>query len=285
MKCTPSIIFRFDKINSMKSISVHQISDAQNIPFSRRKYSRLKCGAEYVAREYAKGIFEKFIAEVRLDADAPVIVFSSAYQHIPNAASIITKWFFYYLNNHLATEGLRPATLSKIIRNPTYFTDYGSLSKEERELKISKDRFYIDREFCAGKTLIFIDDIKVTGTHERKIQKALLDAQVEARDVYYLYWAEVINEDIDAAIEAALNYAEISDLKGLLQLYENHQVEFIVRTIRYILQAPKEEFLEFINNRTRQDKEKIYFLGLSENYHNVPKFRRNLQRLKKIIHL
>ena len=264
-----------------KVISVHSITDPENIPFSRKKYSRLKCGSVSIAKIYAKGIFEKFIENFKTSPEDSIIVYSSAYQHIPNAASIITKYFFYYLNDHLTENGMKPATLTKIIRNPTYFTDYGTLSKAEREKKIGKDQFYIDKNFVDGKVLIFIDDIRITGTHENKIQKSLVD--LSPKDVYYLYWSIVDSDEINPDIEASLNYAEISDLKGLLNLYESDSVEFIVRTIRYILQAPKDEFLAFIYNRTRQDKETIYHLGVSEGYKTVPQFKRNLERLKKLI--
>jgi hypothetical protein len=62
----------------------------------------------------------------------------------------------------------------RCIRTITYKEDYGELDAEQRLLKlIGNDSFHIDKMFLKGKTLVFLDDIRITGGHERMIMKMI----------------------------------------------------------------------------------------------------------------
>ena len=63
--------------------------------------------------------------------------------------------------------------LRKINRTTTYSVDYGELSAKERLKLISNDIFKINENFNGDEILIFIDDIKITGSHEFVIKRML----------------------------------------------------------------------------------------------------------------
>lgn len=64
-------------------------------------------------------------------------------------------------------------------RKVSYINDYGFLSKEDRKALIDGDTFSINRDFWGNKTLIFIDDVNITGTHEEKLIEILDKEGVE----------------------------------------------------------------------------------------------------------
>ena len=68
-----------------------------------------------------------------------------------------------------------------------------------------------DKEFIKGKVLFFIDDIKITGSHERRI-KALLESVGFDGTVVFLYYAMYEGEG-HPNIENQLNYGFVKQGK------------------------------------------------------------------------
>ena len=79
---------------------------------------------------------------------------------------------------------------------------------------IGNDEFYIDNVFLEDKTLIILDDIKITGTHEIMIKRTL-DQQSVTNDAYFVYFAELSNSNIHPKIESYLNNYTIKSINDL----------------------------------------------------------------------
>ena len=99
-----------------------------------------------------------------------IIILPSPYLSIPTASNFLCYYFKKELNSFLFKNSKKASIESKIYRNQTYVTDYGNLDFEERVKLISNDTYYIDRNFIEGKLCIFVDDIKITGSHEHTVQ-------------------------------------------------------------------------------------------------------------------
>ncbi len=95
--------------------------------------------------------------------------------------------FVFRLNRWLADNELPVVQETKVHRTITYKEDYGELSAEERIRLIGNDSFHIDASFLRGKTLLFLDDIKITGSHERMILKMAKEHGL-ANPIYMLYF-------------------------------------------------------------------------------------------------
>ena len=151
--------------------SLHKIHSANDFPFSPAAYSRFKFGDGRVATQYGKALAEGFIkAHLETAPPAePLVVISSPYSFIPTATFAMKDAFVYTLNRWLAAHHLPVVQETKVHRTITYKDDYGALDAAQRMALIGGDSFHIDREFLLGKTLIFLDDIRITGSHERMI--------------------------------------------------------------------------------------------------------------------
>jgi PRTase ComF-like len=101
----------------------------------------------------------------------------------------------YELNKFLAENNAPVVQETKIHRTITYKEDYGALDAEKRMKLIGNDKFHIDKNFLTNKTLIFLDDIRITGSHERMITKMIDEHQLD-NDVHMLYFAQLMDMTI-----------------------------------------------------------------------------------------
>ena len=153
--------------------SLHHISSAESFGFSADEYSRFKFGDGTVSQSFGTALAEGFITE-KLELNPivqQVVVLSSPYSFIPTATFAMKDWFIFRLNRWLVQRNLPVVQEAKVHRTITYKEDYGELDAEQRMKLIGNDQFHIDKDFLAGKTLVFLDDIRITGSHERMIMK------------------------------------------------------------------------------------------------------------------
>ena len=114
------------------------------------------------------------------------------------------------MNLFLAEHDKKACLESKIYRNQTYVVDYGNLNFEERVKLISNDTYYIDKNIIDGKFCIFVDDIKITGSHELTVNKILNQYNVTGNYVF-VYYAELLNKQIHPNIENFYNYYAVNN--------------------------------------------------------------------------
>lgn len=279
-------------LTKFKKFAVHHIDDVENLPFSKQEYSRFKCGVTETAHKYGKEIAEKFCKDVldgKLTMEDQIVVFPSAYSYIPCAAAVMTKYFIRYVNYWLLQQGLPTVIESRIHRKRKYGEEYGTLSKEERLERLSGDTFRIDTNLTKGKILIFMDDVFITGAHQIKVSQIIKNnAQFKPKDIWFVYYAMLVNDTVSPAFESVLNFAEITDIHGIDKLYDEYggsAITVLIRTSRYVLQASEEDFYHFIGKRTQWEKEDLYYSAVCEEYHLQPKFQENLNRLKILLNL
>ena len=61
----------------------------------------------------------------------------------------------------------------------------------------------------------FLDDIKITGSHEETIKEILINSNVKGEHIY-IYFAELINLKINPKIENFFNYSYVKDDQKLI---------------------------------------------------------------------
>ena len=187
--------------------SLHKINNAETFDFSAFEYSCFKYGNDAIAEKFGNALAKGFIKEKlsNINIHKQIVVISSPYAFIPTATFAMKNYFVFTLNRWLAENNLPIVQETKVHRTITYKEDYGELSAADRMKLIGNDSFHIDSNFLADKILIFLDDIKITGSHERMITKMLSNYNL-TNDTYLLYFAELINSDINPNIENYLNY-------------------------------------------------------------------------------
>lgn len=262
---------------------VHPFTNMDDMPFQPKDYSFLKFGSDSSARKLGFALADDFFAKHKEAlSDKSLVVIPSPYNYVKNAATVMSEHFTNRLNHHLTLEGCRSIEWSTINRKVSYIKDYGFLSPEDRKKLIDGDEFYFNTGFLEGKTLIFIDDVCITGTHENKL-KELMDKQHIKNDVYFLYFAKYLGDVKDSNIEAALNFSGVTNVDDFIKLTKEDKYHVIVRPIKFMMNQPHEQFKVALSQFPEKYKEELYFGCLSENYHKIEEYQENFAFLQKVI--
>lgn len=264
------------------TFSLHKITDDKRFTFSAKKYSKFKFGSKSVSREFGYTLGKSFCEEVLPHLHGPFVVLSSPYCFIPTATFAMKDYFVRIVNNYLVENNLPVLEEAKIHRTITYKEDYGELSKEERFALIQNDGFHIDVEFIRNKTLILLDDVKITGSHERVIERMLAENHLD-NDRVYVYFGELVNPEVDPKVENVLNYAFVKNLLDLDKIIKNDEFILNTRIVKYILNSKEEEVIPFLNYQKLELLKSIYHLAIGNSYHTIPEYKKNLTYLKNLI--
>lgn len=264
--------------------SLHKIDNTDNFGFSPSDYSKFKYGDDKVSEQFGTDLAKGFIEDVlsKNKVNNQIVVISSPYSFIPTATFAMKNYFVYELNKWLSENNLPVIQETKIHRTITYKEDYGELSAEDRMKLISNDHFHIDKSFLDDKTLIFLDDIRITGSHERMITKMIEEFELP-NDIFLLYFAELTNEYINPNFENYLNYYQIKSIFDLQKIIESNRFEINTRIVKYLLNYDSNAFKIFIQNQTSKFNSLLNNMALGNSYHTIDEYQKNMNFLKEYI--
>src|SRR6218665_2324102 len=176
--------------------SLHHIHDLNLIPFDAADYSKFKFGDGEVAKAFGQELGRHFIEEqgAALLQEEDIVFVPSPYNAIPTASNALSVFFRDEINQFLFKHNRKALLQSKIHRYKTYSVDYGNLDHEERLRLISSDTYHLDKHFLANRMVLFIDDIKITGSHELIIKKQIEREQLTGKFMF-IYYAQLTNTD------------------------------------------------------------------------------------------
>jgi hypothetical protein len=260
------------------SYYLHKFSSWDDISFRPQEYALLKFGDDQIAKKFgtelAMGFFKAHSEKLLSDK---FVVIPSPYNHIKNAATLITEHFINALNLLLVNANGEHVDSSIIHRKVSYTNDYGFLDKDTRQKLLSNDKFYMNKKFLKGKSLIFIDDVCITGTHEDKLLEILAENRMY-NDTFFVYFAKYFGTKAD--IESKLNFAGINTVSDVVDIINSPNHHMIIRPIKYLLSLNSHEFNNIIVTLLKQDKlEALYYASLAEGYYKIPKYQSNFQKL------
>lgn len=242
----------------------HEFQCLDTASFNPRDYSRLKFGSDLVAKEFGYAMADGFYAAHRLMliTDRCVVV-PSAFNTVPIAASILAEHFYNRLNDLLSRQGHRTVEMTTMHRTMSYVADYSFLPRAQREALLSADKLFINKDFIEGKVLLFVDDVTITGTHERKIE-AFLAEQGLINPHIFCYYAKYNGERAD--IEAALNLSGISTPEAYLELIKEPNHHVVVRAVRFLLDNTEEDLMAIVTQLDVDFLDRLYHACLSKGY-------------------
>lgn len=262
---------------------VHNFYNLEDCPFNPVDYSKLKFGSREVAKKFGEELAVSFFnshTDTLMSDDCVVI--ASPYNYVKNAATIMTEYFLDKLNSLMVNACGKNLEYTTIHRKVSYTADYGFLSKEKRKKLLSNDEFYINLEYVQGKTIIFVDDVKITGTHEDKLIEILAENGLNDRGHFFLYYANYTGNQPD--IESKLNFAGVPTIKSVCETMNSPDYEMIIRPIKYLMSRNKEEFEYSMTNITFEATEKLYNSCLAEGYYKIPAYQDNFNHLNNYLY-
>ena len=209
-------------------------------PFSSARYSRYKYGSVAAAEAFAWALGTAFGERHPELVRAPRLVMtSSPYTYVPTAAATLARRLRTVLNAARAGCGLRPAPLVQVDRISPCAGDYGALSARERDRRMAANTLSFWRfrpEQLHDAHLLVIDDVRVTGAHQRCLTRATDALPLAARTFLYIaLFPSPVDAGFDPTQEDALNHAAIKTLDDLGGIVESGDFAWNVRICKFVL--------------------------------------------------
>jgi len=207
--------------------------------FSATQYSRYKYGSVAAAEAFARALGEAF-CEFRPElVRAPrLLMTSSPYTCVPTAATALARRLQPVLNAARAGAGLPPAPFVQVDRIGASAGDYGTLSAPARDRQMAANvlsfrRFPPDQ--VRGAHLLVVDDVRVTGAHQRCVMRASEDMPFLARTFLYIACFRPASSRFDPTQEDALNHAAVRTLGDLARIVTGGDFSWNVRVCKFVL--------------------------------------------------
>ncbi len=265
------------------SYSLYRIENPESSTFPAYDYSWFKFGDLDIAEKFAVQLFSGFIDLYgpTLLLQDEIIIFPSPYFAIPTASNFLCHFFKNELNKFLYSNSRNACKESKILRNQTYVQDYGALDFTERLELISNDTYYIDKTSIDHKFCIFVDDIKITGSHELTVKK-ILEGSEALGEFHFIYFAELVNKNVHPNIENHYNYFAVKGTEEIITLINNRCFHFNTRIVKYILALGQDQFLCVLESISAGKCKELFDLAISNNYHNIKEYKSSIDLLYRI---
>lgn len=266
--------------------SLKEFDSEESINFNVVDYSKLKYGSGKAAESFgkllSKGLVrsKKFSSFIERSKGKEILIASAPYKYLPVASTALKN----EVHNTMVLDGVENTLLDfKVFRGHSYLSDYGEMDKDKRWSSLSGDSFRIDKDFIKDRSIIFVDDVKITGSHENRMRNLLAEAGYEGT-VLYVYFAEFTGEG-SPSIENLLNYAYIEDLKldAIESIILTEKFIFNTRVTKYILNSSNEDFKRFIIKRDKAFQQELFVGAVNNGYLHVKEFQKNLSYLKELI--
>jgi orotate phosphoribosyltransferase len=237
---------------------------ATALPFHPKEYSQFKYGRRDVAERYGSALAGVIIdhLEPMLYGSEEVVILGTPYKRIPNAARMLAIG----AQRHMRAAGL-PVTYTYIYQHRLVEGDYSKLSVEQRELRNKQKKRYVDPDDFAGRHVVVIDDIRITGSIERSIIRMLDGIPVLSTSIVNL-----VRLDPDAAkrepqLESKLNHCAMTGLRDLLGLMsQRDQFVLTTRAVKYILESPEGDILWLLGQLNDIQIAALYEAIVDEGY-------------------
>lgn len=284
-----SILFykNVDLLNAKHAL--HTISDVDAVPFSEIEYSKFKFGDNLIAKKYGVELFEyfqKFILPDIITKNCNFLIFSSPYDQIPTSSYYLTKSFYDEFCIYVNEKGIKSKFIKfcKIIRCQTYTEDYGKLNAEERFNLIKDDTYEFVNIPSQNDVSIFIDDISITGTHQRVVEKLLNDCSIKTNCIF-LYYSKLSNPEVCPTFENELNYFFIKDITMLTNLILSDSFKITTRATKYILSLQKKD-IEYLLSKIKLNGKyfiinEVVSMSYANKYDNIELYKENLKTMRQ----
>ncbi len=254
------------------------VIDQNNQPFDAVSYSKFKYGLGNVSQKYARSIFDSFInTSHQFFRDDSIFITSSAFKFVPTASnSIVNHLLNFFLNAEVHLNKI------KIHRKNIFESDYGNLSLIDRQEMMQKTDLYIDESVHLdnGK-IIVVDDIRITGSHEKRIANLL--AKLNIKEVFFMYVAEFKSE-VEPYVENLLNHAFVKDIHQLKPLFESPCFQLNARICKFLLSYPHSDcFSSFLQGLKNEILNHVLIAIYGDHYEKIPSYQKNFQLLLQVM--
>jgi FMN phosphatase YigB (HAD superfamily) len=271
--------------------ALHVIKEIESLPFSALEYSKFKFGDGGIAKKYGNELFDYFqqsLLPELITKHKNFLIYSSPYAQIPTSSYYLTQSFFSAFSDYLTSNQIKNVDIRfcKIKRCQTYTDDYGALSAEARFNLIKNDTYEFVDIPSREDVCIFIDDVSITGTHQRVVENLIHDCEIKTNSIF-LYYAKLSNPNVCPSFENYLNYSFVDDFTKLIEVIVSDDYRITTRTTKYLLSSSLSEFNYFLAELIAKNKfevlEELLSMSGDNKYNSIEQYMTNLNELKRVL--
>jgi hypothetical protein len=267
---------------TVNSFSLYQLSptssgyyDQDRHLFDARRYSQFKYGCHVSARIYADKITERLLRDYAHWRNEQVIVCASAYKVAPTAAEAIALLVYESLQYYFPL-----LQKVKIGRETVFANDYGAIPAADRFSLMNRNTLTIDGHVFRHKKLILVDDLRVTGAHERK----LTDTIAGLVDEVVFAYVGSLQGDFPPSVEFDINNTAVTSVNDIRTIIEKGLFHVNARVCKYVLSYQnlgelRSFFLEIPSAVLTRLDECI----CGDGYHVMPEYESNYLLLREVL--
>lgn len=284
----------------IQKTSLRSLRTIEKLPIDYRDdffshYSRLKLGVNesvvYYGAQLSR-LAEDVITQSRPGLTDWVIT-GPAYNVLPGGPNLLCSYIYEDLRNTLPDSitlslvHLRVETVDLEIKDAeslNSYHNYSTFTQQERNVfyEQSREPLIEPRDF-RGRSILFVNDIKVTGTHQRYMQQAF--ARLDPPQICWLYVLAVDREIAEAEpeVEYAINLSGIAGFEEFADLLATHSLEYTSRCITRLLSYELSQLTKLFQMLDVGRKKAILELATAEGRFSGTYFEEKMNLLKRCV--
>jgi hypothetical protein len=221
------------------------------------------------------------------------VITGPAYNVLPGAPNLLCSYVYEDLKNKLPDSvtlslgKLRDETADLEIKDAeslNSFHNYSTFTQHQRTqlYEHAPEPLIEPREFL-GRSILFLNDIKVTGTHERYMQRFF--AKLDVPQICWLYVLVIDREIAEAQpeLEYKINNSCIASFDEFADLLATHHLEYTSRCITRLLSEDVSNLEQLFQMLDEGRKKKILELATAEGRFSGNYFKEKIDLLKEKI--
>ncbi len=258
-------------------------------------YPRLKLGVtdsvDYFGAQLSR-LAEDIITQSR-PGHADWVLTGPAYNVLPGAPNLLCSYIYGDLKNKLPDSitlslvhlGVETDDLEiKDSESLNRYHNYSRLSQEERsKLYEQMHEPLIEPRDFRGRSILFVNDIKVTGSQQRYMQQAF--AKVEPSQICWLYVLAIDQEiaEVEPEVEHAINHICVASFEEFADLLATHKLEYTSRCITRLLSYDLSQLAKLFQLLDVGRKKTILELATADGRFSGDYFREKIDLLKRCV--
>jgi hypothetical protein len=235
------------------------------------EYSQFKYGEGRAALKYGRMLGALMVGEYSgVFFDNEVYVASSAFRVAPPASQGLVVPFVETARSAAASQGAETAIRTFKIGKSRLATDgYADMTFEERRGTLQSDLILPEGLDFRGRTVVMLDDIRVTGLREEALEGLFTDAGAE--QTLFGYALTVSNGREFPKIEGMLNRIAVKTMDDIIELASRPGFIPNVRLCKFIAARPPEEVARFCATAPPEVAETVVHYIEAEDLENIVK--------------
>lgn len=250
---------------------------ATDLSFKVSEYSEFKYGRRDRAEQYGAAMAAQLIKHFTLNVmREPIVVIGTPYKRVPNAARMLSS----VVERRLRLAGF-PSSHETIYQHRLAEGDYGTLPAAARDKRNKNKKRYVDPEDFAGRHVVLIDDVRITGSIERSTLAHFDDIPVLSTTVINLVRLDPEVALKEPHLEDRLNHEAVGDLNDLLILmHQPGQFTLTTRAVKFILQSSPAPLKRFLDHLGPLRAREVYEAVVDEGYDLMPQYHRAFRQIR-----